>query len=236
MENDITLVESSPIPIMKCSTIKGSFKSPFRNRITKVQNKDIYNTKPATTVYPSAFNDKQSSGQQRVLYNDLTRQIKVYQKEISNLSQAINIMKKYDKELKIEELIIKWRNVCQRAMSYLFNATLFKVDKLGGYEEFIKKEIDAEKAKLEYQLDDSVEEDISGILESDEFQALPLDDQEECKLKFEEKRDEMERVKQKALKILDDKLALAQGKEITIEELSKRLKVDHNLVYSSADM
>ncbi|SMN22167.1 similar to Saccharomyces cerevisiae YPL121C MEI5 Meiosis specific protein involved in DMC1-dependent meiotic recombination, forms heterodimer with Sae3p [Maudiozyma saulgeensis] len=236
MDNDTTLVETSPTPKIEKCPMKSSFKSPFRSGITKLQNRGEVSLKTCNTTYTRLLNEKQLSLQNRVIYNDLTRKISFYRKEITNLSEAINIMKKYDKELKLDELIMKWRNVCQSSMSYLFNATLFKIDKLGGYEEFIRKEIEAEKAKLEYQLDDSVEEEISGILESDEFQALPPDDQEEYKIKFEEKREEVEKVKQNALKVLDDKLILAQNKEITMEELTKRLKVDYNLVYPSSSL
>ena len=228
IDNETTLVGSSPI-----SKSKSSFKTPFIKRITKPcnENDEFSTSDTSSKAKPCRNSVKVTSVSQRLLYNELTTQIKQYKKEISNITDAIKILNKYDKEIKTEELIEKWRSVCQKAMSYLFNSILFKIDKMGGYEEFITKEIEAEKARIEYQLDDSNSEEISDFLESEEFQNLPLDDQEECKMQLEEKKEEMERVKQKCLNKLDEKLEQCQGQEMTMQELSKRLKVEYELVF-----
>ncbi|KAG0657932.1 hypothetical protein C6P45_002304 [Maudiozyma exigua] len=229
IDNDTTLVSSSPILKSK----RSSFKTPFAKRVTKPCNE---NNKFSTSSNQDPFISSNKSTKvvlktQRLLYNELTTQIKLYKKEISHINDAIKILNKYDKELKTDQLIEKWQSICQKAMSYLFNTTLFKIDKMGGYEEFIKKEIEAEKARIEYQLDDSIGNEISNFLESEEFKNLPLDDQEECKIQLERKRDEVERVKEKSLKILDQRLELCQGQEMTMKELARRLKVEYELVF-----
>ena len=232
IDNDTTLVSSSPT-----TKSRRSFKTPFIKRITKPCNEnDEFSTSNQTySSTPCKKSIKVTTIKQRLLYNELTTEIKQYKKEISNITDAIKILNKYEKELKTEELITKWRGVCQKAMSYLFNSILFKIDKMGGYEEFIKKEIEAEKARIEYQLDDSIGEEISDFLESDEFQNMPLDDQEECKMQLEEKREEMEKVKQKSLNRLDEKLEQCQGQEMTMQELANRLKVEYELVFQEVE-
>ena len=232
IDNDATLDDSSPLSKSK----RSSFKTPFVKRITKPCNEnDEIST--SSKQYPSISSNRSTkvvSKTQRLLYNELTTQIKLYKKEVSNITDAIKILNKYDKELKTDQLIEKWRSVCQKAMSYMFNSTMFKIDKMGGYEEFIKKEIEAEKARIEYQLDDSIGDEISKFLESEEFKNMPLDYQEECKMQLDEKRDEVERVKEKSLKILDQRLELCQGQEMTMKELAGRLKVEYELVFPTS--
>lgn len=225
MSTDNTLLPSSPTKSSPTRTAGGSFKCPVRvstpiktsqNRISKTINGLV---------------DKPSNRSLSLQYNELRRQIREKEKENDQMRDAIRILNKYDKDLQIEELIVKWRCVCQGSLSFLFNETLFKVDKLGGYEEFIRKEVDAEKARLEYQMDNSMEEEFSTLVESDEFQSLPPDDQEEYRARMEEQRHEAEILMEKSLKQLDKKISEASGKEMTLEELTKRLNVSYELVY-----
>lgn len=225
MDADRTLLELSPSRTSPKPTVRSGFKCPV---ITSTPRKSIQNRiSKQTNLGGHKFSNRQTSLQ----YNELRKQIREKEKENDQITDALKILNKYEKDLQIEQLISKWRGVCQGAMSYLFNETLFKVDKLGGYEEFIRREVDAEKARLEYQMDNSMEDEFSTLIESDEFQNLPLDDQEEYRARMEEQRNEAEILKEKSLQQLDKKMTEASGKEMTLEELARRLNVSYDLVY-----
>lgn len=152
-------------------------------------------------------------------------------KEQITLKTAIKILVDYSDESKLDELINKWQSISQKAMSYILNMTLLKINKMGGYEEFIKKEIEGEKRKLEYVLDDNIEQEMENVFESPEFQELNAAEQEEYREMMNDKIREMESNKEKELRKLDAKLQSASNKDLDMEELAKRLKVDHKLIF-----
>ncbi|CAL9734928.1 meiosis protein 5 [Monosporozyma servazzii] len=152
------------------------------------------------------------------------------------LREAIKILTNYDKEIKTKKLIEKWRSITQAAMSYILNMTLCKIDKIGGYEELRKKELKMQKKRLEYMMDDSMQDEMDNILESDEFNQLPIDDQEEYRRMMEEKLKDFENHKQKELKKLEEELTKTTNKEMDMLELSKRLNVSYSLVFPSENI
>ncbi|CCF59693.1 hypothetical protein KAFR_0H02840 [Kazachstania africana CBS 2517] len=203
-DNESTVVASpSPKQLRKRS---GGFKSPFTKK------------------------KKQEEGS--VLeYSKSSKQVKEYTRNIDTMKQAIKILKKYDMELRTMELIDKWRSICDRSMSYILNFTVLKINKLGGYEEYKKREIGMEKAKIEYQMDTSFQEEVDTVLESEEFKSLSVDEQTEYRDQIDGKINEMESWKTSQLQKLDLQLENCQGKEMDMLELSKKLNVDYNLIY-----
>lgn len=229
MDKDITLVASSPDGRNKRKGFKSPFRSPFNGTTKKVQKKSI--NRKYSGESNNTLEDIQLSKSLKLLYNELTRQIRSYEKENANLKDAIKIATSYNKELETIQLCEKWRNICQGATSYLYNSTLFKIDKLGGYEEFIRKEVESEKKQMEYQLEDNLQVEIDNFLDSEEFQALSEDEQDEFKRKIKEQTEEVAKQKEKVLESLERKILGASGKEMTMKELALRLKIDYDFIF-----
>ncbi|EDO15526.1 hypothetical protein Kpol_479p14 [Vanderwaltozyma polyspora DSM 70294] len=178
-------------------------------------------------------NANDSSKELRILNNELSKELAEVSKKIDQLKQSIKILNRYEEQDKNLKLIEKWRGVSKAGMSYIFNSLRFRIDKMGGYEEFRRKEIEAEKRKIEYQFDDGLQNEIDNILDSEEFKALPIDDQIEYKEKMDEKIQQAEEYKLKQFEKFDKELANASNKELTMEELADRLKVEYKLIFSS---
>ncbi|AQZ18426.1 MEI5 (YPL121C) [Zygosaccharomyces parabailii] len=183
-------------------------------------------------VHKESIEERKLANRLKLLNNELKKQVDSYKKTNNQLGQAIKILRKYDQETKILLLIDKWRSISQGGMSYMLNSTLLKIDRMGGYEELRRKELEAEKRKIEYQVDDRLQDEMDNVLESEEFKALPDEDQEEYKARMQNRIDEMTIWKEKELLKLDEKLKSNSEKEMTMRELSQRLKVDYDLVFA----
>lgn len=179
----------------------------------------------------ASVEDRKLAIQKKILNDELTKQAMFYKTNINQLQQANKIMKSYHKEEKVLNLIQKWRAVSQAGMSYIMNSTLIKISRIGGYEELRRKELEAEKAKLEYQIDDNLQEQMNEVLESNEFQMLPQEAQQEYKEKMEEKMSEAEIWKEKEFSKLDNRMKEIGNQELTMEELSKRLNMEYYLIF-----
>lgn len=186
---------------------------------------------PVSKVNKVSIEDRKLSNEMKLLNNELARQQNAYKRDANQLEQAISILKKYDQETNTLHLIDKWRGVSQGGMSYMLNSILVKIDKIGGYEELRRKELEAEKRKIDYQMDDRLQDEMDNVLESEEFLALPDGDQEEYKKSMQEKIEEMEAWKERELSKLDTEMKSSGNQEMTMKELSQRLKVDYNLVF-----
>lgn len=152
-------------------------------------------------------------------------------RESQQLKQAIKILETFENEARVGELIDKWRDVCQKGMSYLYNSTLFKIDRMGGYEELKRRETEQLRRKLEYDMEDGAQDEVDRILESPEFLSLPQSEQRSVQREMESQLEERERMKQKKLQSLEDQITSAQNNEFTMEELALRLKVQYNLIF-----
>lgn len=230
--DDTTLIDSSP-----CEKLnnKGTLSDTLLN-LTKTNN-----TKPLPIPIP-VFKDKYpkvtkkttiklNSNESRIHNNELMKEIANCNKNIVQLQQGIKLLESYKSEEKNLILIDKWRGVCQSGMSYMLNSTLIKIDKLGGYEEMRRKEIDAEKRKIEYQLDDRLRYQMDEVTESDDFRLLSVEDQLEYKERMEEKLLETEALKEKQFAKLDQQLLETANHEMSMNELAKRLKIEFRLVF-----
>lgn len=169
----------------------------------------------------------------RRLENDLDRQIRDLTKKEFALKRAVKIMQTYDNELKTIELINKWRSTCQCGMSYMLNTILVKIDRMGGYQEYKRKEIEARKRQVEYQYDDGIQQQMEEILESPDFFHLPIEEKEEIRERMDEKVREAEEMKQNELQKFENELRKEDNDEMTLQELAAKLKVDYDMVYTN---
>lgn len=211
-------------PKERIVTTKNSFKVPFR-----------------VSKQPNTLKKDFSDGIHLPIHNsfilknkELVRERKMLKTEISELKNGIKILENFQKEREVLELINKWRGVSQCGMSYIHNSTLIKINKMGGYTNFLKTELESEKDKIEYQFE--LEADIESYFESEEFINMCADDQQEVRVQVDEKMFEFERVKEKKIKEIDKKMDEIENcnpdKQIfSMKELAKRLNVEYNLVF-----
>ncbi|KAK5778722.1 Mei5p PWA37_000659 [Arxiozyma heterogenica] len=151
--------------------------------------------------------------------------------KIEELKQALIILNKYDKEINTRKLTQKWRCITQAAMSYILNMTLCKIDKIGGYQQLRKKEFDLQKKRLEYMMDDSMQDEIDTVVESEDFKSLPIDDQVEYKKMMDERLKDFQIHKQNELQKLEKQMNDTTSNEMDMKELADRLKIDYKMVF-----
>ncbi|CCD25029.1 Mei5p NDAI_0E02120 [Naumovozyma dairenensis CBS 421] len=235
--DDATLINISTLstPIRSCSTPKATTTT----------------TTTTTTAHPMIYKKITKTDQEEIilkkknmlLHNELVNQIKSYERENNELKRMQKfITNDYSRgggEGSTQQLIKKWRSISQMTMSYLLNSISCKIDKMGGYEEFIRKEFNMEKQKLEYHLDDGIRESYEEVMESEEFQNLNKDEQLEYQEQMENKLVELENFKTKQLERLENEFQSiikndSQG-GLDMKQLAKRLKVDYSLVFPSED-
>ncbi|CCE61188.1 hypothetical protein TPHA_0A01030 [Tetrapisispora phaffii CBS 4417] len=223
--DETTLVNTSPIKDQnnlkdKCSQVI-SHEDSCKLSKTKVCKP---NTKNTSNIL-----------EKRLEYNEITNNSLRRQKDITSLKQAIKIVDKYDEEKKTFDLIDKWRDISQKGLSYMMNSTLLKIDRVGGYMELRKKELEAEKRQIEYQLENDLDGEYENMIETEEFQMLPEDVKSEYAKKFEHEKEKVNSWKEKKFSELDSKLDSISNESFTMEELCKRLKVDFSLVFQSSN-
>ncbi|SCU93719.1 LAME_0F04764g1_1 [Lachancea meyersii CBS 8951] len=207
---------------------------PSSINLTELQTKKF---RSPSTFFKSYINISSATGHLRSKLGVEERQrlekIRLLKKENCALESAIKILGSYEKEREVFSLIDKWRSICQAGMAYLLNSTMLKISRMGGYEELVKKEIEAEKRKLEYQFSDQIESGIDDILESDEFKMMSDLDQAELKHQLYQKKEEADKAQQVEIEKLDAKVKESSGAEFTMQNLARRLKVDYDMIFQS---
>lgn len=163
--------------------------------------------------------------------NEIDKEIRGLVKKESKLKRANQILSSYENEIKTKNLIQKWRSICQSGMSYLLNSVQLKIDRMGGYQEYKRKEVDAIKRQIEYKYDDSLQQQMDEILESPDFFHLPEEEKNEIRECMDERIKEVEEIKLKELEKVEKKLQQADIQEMTLQELASKIKVDYDLVY-----
>ena len=165
-----------------------------------------------------------------ILNRELTKQLTILRQENNHLQQACKILS----ENKIKEnrkSIEKWRTICKMELSFILNSTLIKINRMGGYKDFLEKEMEAKRRRLEYQIDSGMEDQIYEIKESEDFKQLSEIEQQEWESQMNEQLKELEKNKVVELEKLNKVLLDSEGKEFGMFELCTRLKLDYNLMF-----
>ncbi|SCU89448.1 LAFA_0E18118g1_1 [Lachancea sp. 'fantastica'] len=201
---------------------------------SKVETKKFRSPSTSSRSYVSISNGLDSK-RSKVLAEERQKADKIRRLKKDNcaLESAIKILASYSREQEIECLIDKWRSICQAGMSYLLNSTLLKINKMGGYEELVRKEVEAEKRKLEYQLSGQLEYEIDDVIESEDFKKMSVLDQEELKRQLYERKEEADKAQQAQMEKLDARVEESSGKEFTMQNLARRLKVNYEMIFES---
>lgn len=221
MDPDRTLVDEDDLKTLKTDEKKKSKAKSFDKKGRTLHKV----TKPNG---PVAGNAKAEILKKNSNHN-LT--INSFKKTKDSLLQAIKILKSIDKEEKTEKCIDKWRDVSVREMSYILNMTLLKINKMGGYEEFVRKEVEGEKDSLRYNSKNDFEEQMEDYFHSSEFQNLEPDEQERIKKEAADQIEIINEKMEKKLNKLNAKIEEAANRDFDMQDLCKRLQVDFHLVF-----
>ncbi|CAI4053190.1 Mei5p SKDI_16G1540 [Saccharomyces kudriavzevii IFO 1802] len=191
-------------------------KGPDSNRISKKGAKELI----------KHMNRKEIAIQDR----ELTKQLALLRQENNHLQQACKILGE-DKITENKKSVDKWRTICEMELSFILNSTLIKINRMGGYKDFLEKEMEAKKRRLEYQIDSGIEDQIYEVKESEDFKQLSEVEQQEWEGQMNEKLKELEKNKVMELEKLNKVLLDSEGKEFGMAELCTRLKLDYNLIF-----
>lgn len=217
-DNNVLFVQSTP----KLPKVQKHNSKPFKCPFKKGKKLNILEGCLSTSIKMDV--DNKTKGKHSIKNTILT--------EVKELKQALSILNNYDKEINTRKLIQKWRCITQAAMSYILNMTLCKIDKIGGYEQLRRKEFDLQKKRLEYMMDDSMQDEMDTVIESEDFKALPVDDQVEYKNMMDERLKDFQAHKQKELQKLEKQMNDTTSNEMDMEELADRLKIDYSMVFT----
>ncbi|CAI4861774.1 CRB_1a_G0054870.mRNA.1.CDS.1 [Saccharomyces cerevisiae] len=156
---------------------------------------------------------------------ELTKQLTLLRQENNHLQQACKILSE-NKIIENRKSIEKWRDNFQRwNCLFILNSTLIKINRMGGYKDFLEKEMEAKKRRLEYQIDNGMEDQICEIKESDDFRQLSEVEKQEWESQMNEQLKELEKKKKIAeLEKLNKVLHDSEGKDFGMAELCTRLK------------
>ncbi|CAD6649026.1 HN1_G0023090.mRNA.1.CDS.1 [Saccharomyces cerevisiae] len=161
---------------------------------------------------------------------ELTKQLTLLRQENNHLQQACKILSE-NKIIENRKSIEKWRTICEMELSFILNSTLIKINRMGGYKDFLEKEMEAKKRRLEYQIDNGMEDQICEIKESDDFRQLSEVEKQEWESQMNEQLKELEKKKIAELEKLNKVLHDSEGKDFGMAELCTRLKLDYSLIF-----
>ncbi|KAL6944996.1 hypothetical protein ACO0QE_002439 [Hanseniaspora vineae] len=222
MDPDKTLVDEGDLKTLKID------KQLTQSKRKSFTSKNHKTCKATNLSVPFASNTKAE-----LLKKDRTLNLTIIslKKTRNSLTQAIKVLKDIHKEKETETCIEKWRDVSIKEMNYILNMTLLKINKMGGYEEFVRKEVEAEKDGLRYNGGTEFEEQMEEYFDSEEFQNLEPDEQERIKKEGADQIEAINGKMEKELEKLDAKIDEATNKDFEMQNLCKKLQVDYHLVF-----
>ncbi|GMF06871.1 unnamed protein product [Ambrosiozyma monospora] len=110
------------------------------------------------------------------------------------------------------------------------NEARLKIDRMGGIEEYRKRQKQAKMRRKKYQFDESLLYRLEEYIESDEFKELDKYDKNEILKKKREAEKMSERIENGEFDLSDQE---EDESEFTMEELYKQTGLDYKLVYGS---
>lgn len=167
-------------------------------------------------------------------------QIKIRQvkREIFNLQREIEVMKRVKKyrnsseNEKLDESILKWRDIAQMASNYMLNEARNKISQMGGIDSFKERQKKAKQRKMKFEFDDSMLYKIEDYMETEEYKELGKYEKEEILSKKRELEEMSEKLENGEFPVDESEDELGDNNdEFSMKDLYKQLKLDYNLVY-----
>lgn len=187
-----------------------------------------------STVQP-ALQIKLSQASPNEYLGENERQLR---REIMKLQTEINIMKKVKKyrdskdSRKLTMLIDKWKKNAEMASNYIYNQASMKVSRMGGMNEFRKRQKKSKLRRMKFEFDESMLYRLEEYMETEEFRSLDKYDQNELRSKKIEMEKMSEKIENGEILISDDDPENEEGSdEFTMKDLYKQLGLDYELVY-----
>ncbi|CCE82020.1 Piso0_002712 [Millerozyma farinosa CBS 7064] len=149
---------------------------------------------------------------------NIDRQIREWQKKKDMIVKAVRYKKTNESE-RIDQLICKWRDVCQSASNYLLNSMQLKIMHSGGYR--VWKEKNSRKDVDRAQEQEQRIEELNDIVNSEEFGDLSTLEQSDI-------MDHLHDLSKDSLTDTEDN---NEEEEFTMQMLYKMLNIDYDTVY-----
>lgn len=163
----------------------------------------------------------------------LRRDILKYQNEVNTMKQVKKYRASQESD-KLEDLIVKWRDIAERASNYMLNEAKLKIDRMGGVDEFRKRQKKSKLRKMKFEFDENLLYRIEEYMESEEYKNLDTYDQEEIKSKRREMQAMSEKLERGEIPLGNEDQESEddnESNEFTMKDLYKQLKLDYRLVY-----
>lgn len=227
--------ESSDLSIADTPSLMfgGRFTSPLSVRSFSSPLADLRSKSDVNTDIQLKLSQLSSSEH----FGENERQLK---RDIIKLQTEINIMKKVKKYRdsgehdKLIELIDKWKNIAEMASNYMFNQASVKVSRMGGMNEFRKRQKKSKLRKMKYEFDEGMLYRLEEYMESEGFRNLDKYDQNELLDRKAEMEKMSEKIENGDIPLSDDDEEEEDGgDEFTMKDLYKQLGLDYELVFGT---
>lgn len=159
----------------------------------------------------------------------LEREIQRYEQSIEKLKSIEKERSKDAKGDDLDGLIAKWRDAAKAASNYVLNDAKLKIDRMGGIEEYRKKQQGSRLRQLRFQYDTTALSELDDFMRSPKYKSLG-------KVEKEEVEDRKRAIEKMGEKIEHGELPGGNSggdleKEFSMRELYGQLNLDYNLVY-----
>lgn len=160
----------------------------------------------------------------------MDREILKYKQRLEKLEKIKAKRAKSSEKDELEQLIEKWRKAAQAASNYMMNEAQLKIDRMGGIEEYRKKQNENKLRRMRFKYDNAVLPELEQFMESDQYKHLDKYQKEEFlgkKRKMEKLGEEIESGEYKPT----GDNHVEEDTEFSMKELYRQLHLDYDLVY-----
>ncbi|KAG0676330.1 hypothetical protein C6P42_001308 [Pichia californica] len=208
--------------------------SPLSVRVFSTPLADLRSSSTVKTAVQIKLNQLSSKEYNDEYERQLQRDILKYQSEINKMKK----IKKYrdsKEDQKLDQLIEKWRDIAEKGSNFLFNEAKLKIERMGGIEEFRKKQKRSKLRKMKFEFDESLLYKIEEYMESDEYKNIEGYEKEEIISRKKELEKISEQIENGQIPRENNQNddSSSENDEFTMEELYKQLGLDYKIVYGS---
>lgn len=211
-------------------TNKTKISSPLTVRCFSTPLADVRSTSIAKTAVQIKLHQLSAKEYTDEHERQLQRDILKYQSEI-NLMKKIKKYRDSRESEKLEKLINKWKDIADKGSSFLYNEAKLKISRMGGMEEFRKRQKKSKLRKMKFEFDESLLYRIEEYMQTGEFKNLEKYEQGEIIAKKKELEKLSEKIESGEILEDENNKENEESEEFTMVELYKQLGLDYNLVY-----
>lgn len=147
---------------------------------------------------------------------EIDREISKMNKNVDTARLALKYKRSSEDEEKLQKLAIQWRDVAQKAASYLYNEASLYIDRIGGMEEYLRRKKEDEETRKQFENNNSIDVDELTPEQKEQYEVLRAEYEEQSTYDTNAKTSEEDE---------------ANSKEFTMKYMLKSLNVDYKKVF-----